>query len=187
MLPTLEIPSTGRDSNESRISRIFQRSSALFRTRPVSASSAYTTETALPQYSIFDPGSTTSISSNQTSPTEDVESYGSSSIQLQGQHREPVVLRFSGTFDGDQDNELAMGGVGRVSAEECNLFSFPVKGTKPWIKLHLYSPKDKHLYDRSRCPTQPQIYGGGTLKGMVEIAADKPIAIRDIKFIVRRF
>ncbi|PPQ83934.1 hypothetical protein CVT24_006394 [Panaeolus cyanescens] len=65
--------------------------------------------------------------------------------------------------------------------DEVYTHSQSVRGSKPWVTLHMYTPKSRV----SRRPTLPQAYGGQPFEGVIEINADKPVSIQEIKLTVK--
>ncbi|PPR01631.1 hypothetical protein CVT24_001634 [Panaeolus cyanescens] len=209
-----ELPNSRRASLNSNLSRIIQRSSGLFglrgpRTsfffqRNHSFTSINTTNTALPQYSVFDPSSTmvsASITPRSTNLTLSVrDDHTESDSLLSTSQTSPPYERYPSQRkknDTTPHNSKTGSPVSPISAmdmhtlgllssrTDINSYSFPLQGNKPWATLVLSTPKDPHAPHNASHAHVPRIFGGDILQGAVILDLDKPMAIHEIKLTLK--
>ncbi|PPR04013.1 hypothetical protein CVT24_010506 [Panaeolus cyanescens] len=181
----MSTPETRSSSGDTRWSTVVRRSSRIFTSRRWSAitMSTHTSRTSLPMYCEMDP-----VNTNVEAPAPEIERepaltslslpfYMGREARLGYEKRnslETIVLRSSliSTPKGD-DNAGRLG-------EEVYTHSQSVRAGKPWVTLHMYTPKSR----APRRPTLPRAYGGQPFEGIVELNTDKAVSIQEIKLTV---
>ncbi|PPQ66606.1 hypothetical protein CVT24_006917 [Panaeolus cyanescens] len=182
-----EEPSSNNSS--SRLSRILQRSSLVLggmstrrsllpiQQQRISTLSVGTTHTALPLYSETSPSDSQSMSFYVGSPISQSDDHTMAAPSYSEATRprsksSPIVLQ--------HDNET--GPTTTSTFQRVDNYSFPVKtsnSAKPWVTLHLYSPKANVR------PALPRVYGGQQFNGLVEFNIEKSTTIHEIKLQVK--
>ncbi|PPR00483.1 hypothetical protein CVT24_004538 [Panaeolus cyanescens] len=75
------------------------------------------------------------------------------------------------------------------NSHQVDTYSFPVRtssstSAKPWVTMHLYSPRAKAIASGGR-PAQPRVYGGQLMQGLVEFNIEKPMTVHEVKVQVK--